>query len=227
MSASESSSASSRVAADNAERALGRYVAFGLPVVAAFAAAGAWAYAGPGPAMLVLAASALLGTIALLWSSVRTLSGDAPLPEDLEALAARRHGVDNLAEQKGTVLRALKDLDHEHEVGKIDDADYETLRGEYRARAKEILRQMDASVEPLRPRAEQIARAYLEKRGLGAAAEASKADEKSDVAADAPAAADKPSCAKCSTVNDADAAFCKKCGTPLRRESEANDDASS
>src|SRR6202011_3280090 len=74
---------SGRAAADSAERALGRYVAVGLPAAAVLGAAGLWAYAGPGPGVLVLAAGALLGTIALLWSSVRTLSGDAPLPEDL------------------------------------------------------------------------------------------------------------------------------------------------
>jgi hypothetical protein len=69
-----------------------------------------------GSALLVQASGTLLGCIALLWASVRTLTGDAPLPVDLEALAARRHGVDDLGEQKTRVLRALKDLDRPEHV---------------------------------------------------------------------------------------------------------------
>src|SRR5579863_5004305 len=74
---------------DEAERSLGRAVSLGLPVLCVVAAVAVGLLASLGSALLVLASGALLGTIALLWASVRTLSGDAPLPADLEALAAQ------------------------------------------------------------------------------------------------------------------------------------------
>jgi hypothetical protein len=191
--------------ADEAERALGRVVSLGLPLVAVVAAVVVGVVASVGSALLVLASGALLGTIALLWASVRTLSGDAPLPVDLEALAARRHGVDDLGEQKNRVLRALKDLESEHALGKIDDADYGSFVARYRDEAKTVMRQMDLEVAPLREQAEQIARDYLEKRNLeGTVPESAQPRD------------DRPTCASCDTSNEPDAAFCKKCGAPLR-----------
>jgi hypothetical protein len=193
--------------ADDAERSLGRAVSLGLPLVAVVGAVGVGLVAGVGSALLILASGALLGTIALLWASVRTLSGDAPLPIDLEALAARRHGVDDLAEQKNRVLRALKDLESEHALGKIDDADYGSFVARYRDEAKTVMRQMDLEVAPLREQAERIARDYLDKRSLLV---------EGGVAESTPASDARPTCGSCGTSNEPDAAFCKKCGTSMR-----------
>ena len=191
---------------DEAERSLGRAVSLGLPLVAVVAALGTGVVASLGSALLVLASGALLGTIALLWASLRTLSGDAPLPVDLEALAARRHGVDDLAEQKNRVLRALKDLESEHALGKIDDADYGSFVARYRDDAKTVMRQMDLEIAPLREQAERIAAEYLEKRTLG----------DGEVIESTPAPNARPTCAACGTSNEIDAAFCKKCGSTMR-----------
>jgi hypothetical protein len=192
--------------ADDAERSLGRAVSLGLPVVALVAALVVGLVASVGSALLILASGALLGTIALLWASVRTLSGDAPLPIDLEALAARRHGVDDLGEQKNRVLRALKDLESEHALGKIDDTDYGSFVARYRDEAKTVMRQMDLEVAPLREQAERIAQDYLEKRSL----------LDGGITESAPASDARPTCASCATSNEPDAAFCKKCGTSMR-----------
>jgi hypothetical protein len=167
-----------------------------------------------GSALLVLASGALLGTIALLWASVRTLSGDAPLPVDLEALAARRHTVDDLGEQKTRVLRALKDLETEHALGKIDDADYGSIVARYRDEAKTVMRQMDLEVAPLREEAERLAREYLQKKG--AAAVEPVAPNTASPPVDA-----RPSCPSCKTSNDPDAAFCKKCGSAMKDAANA------
>jgi hypothetical protein len=190
---------------DEAERALGRVVSLGLPLVAVVAAVVVGIVSSVGSALLVLASGALLGTIALLWASVRTLSGDAPLPVDLEALAARRHGVDDLGEQKNRVLRALKDLESEHALGKIDDADYGSFVARYRDEAKTVMRQMDLEVAPLREQAERIAREYLEKRSL----------VDSPAPESGPVIDARPTCGACGTSNEPDAAFCKKCGSTL------------
>jgi ribosomal protein L40E len=214
---------------DRTERELGRAVALGLPVVTVGTAIAIGFMSSLGPAILILAAGVLLGTIALLWASVRTLSGDAPLPEDLEAFAARRHSVDAVAERKSTVLRAIKDLEHEHFVGKIDDADYEQISNDYRSQAKDLMREMDADVEPLRARAEELARSYLKKQGLDEAASPKVDDESEEPVARAESEPQAPSrieCAECSVSNEPDATFCKKCGAALSRGNEEESDAS-
>jgi hypothetical protein len=205
---------------DEAERTLGRGVALGMPLVFGAAAIGIGAFVGLGSGLLVLAAGALLGTIALLWTSVRTLSGDAPLPGDMEAIAAQAHGTDALAEKKQRVLRALKDLESEHALGKIDDADYAAFTSRYREEAKEVMREMDLQVAPAREEAERLAREHLARKGLG---QEPPTDEAPTDEAPAAARPERAACAGCGTSNEADAAFCKKCGAAMKKAPEAQD----
>ncbi len=216
------------------ERALGRNVAIGLPAGTVLIALGVGFAFGIGPAILVLAGGALLGAIVLFWASLRTLGGDAPLPTALEELgSARRH--DDLSEKKERVLRSLKDLENERAVGKLEEDDYLEVSARYRDEAKAILRQQDDEVAPYRKRAEEIAAAYLKKRGLGVA-KADATEEKADAdgkvasteepaATSAPKAMAKPTCPSCGTANDVDATFCKKCATRLTQE-EADEEVS-
>jgi hypothetical protein len=201
-------------AGEAAERAVGRAVAIGLPAVTVVAAIVVGAIASVGSGLLVVASGALLGTIALLWASVRTLSGDAPLPADLEALAGRVHDVDALAEQKRRVLRALKDIESEHAIGKLDDADYEAIAQQYRQEAKALMREMDENVAPALAEAEKIAREYLASQGLGG----TKNGANAGVAVAAPK---RIECTGCGVSNEPDAAFCKKCGAGLGASEKA------
>ena len=203
---------------DESERSLGRMVALGLPVACLGGALAAGVMAGVGSAIMVLAAGALVGTIALLWASLRTLSGDAPLTLDLEALAARRLGVDSLAEQKRRVLRSLKDLESEHALGKIDDADYRSFVSRYRDEAKVVMRRMDLEVEPKRKEAERVAQDYLRRQGL-ATGEAEPTEEPPTPER----SEQRLACAACKTSNEVDATFCKKCGARLAKEAESPD----
>jgi hypothetical protein len=218
--------------AADAERALARMFAVGIPVVTLVAAIGVGAWLSVGPAILVVAAGTLLGVIALIWASLRTLSGDAPLPEGMEGIA-RRALVSSAGEQKRRVLRALKDLELEHSIGKIDDADFAQVSARYRDEAKALMREADIAIDPLREKAEALARAHLVKKGLAKGAASASATEETDVEATggddaAPAReseapkAKRPECPKCSTSNEPDAVFCKKCGTSLTA-SEASD----
>lgn len=193
---------------DDVERALARVFAIGLPLASVIAAAAVGAVAGVGSALLVFAAGALIAAIALFWASVRTLSGDAPLPAGFETLSADRHGVDSLAEEKLRLLRALKDLENEHELGKIDDADYQTLVADYREQAKAVLRSMDVEVAPFREEAERLARDYLKNRSVRSP------DEPSVVAPLSKGA--RVTCGVCGASNEPDAAFCKQCGGPVK-----------
>jgi hypothetical protein len=56
-----------------------------------------------------------------------------------------------LEEERAFLLRSLDDLDREHDVGDIDDTDYEALRDSYTARAAAVLRAIE-SEQAARPR---------------------------------------------------------------------------
>ncbi len=223
----------------DAERRLGRLASRVLPPVVVISALAVALTVSIAPALLVLIGGALIGTIALFWASLRTLGGDAPLAEDFEALTVRVDNRSALDARKRSALRALKDIQHEHAIGKIDDADFEVLSAKYRTEAKDLLRELDLEIEPFRDQAEALARKHLEKAGLGATANAAKdetagnaskpekvaGDAKKEMATDDGAAthgADAPACATCGTRNDSDADFCKKCGKRLKEEKAAS-----
>jgi hypothetical protein len=109
----------------------------------------------------VLTAAALVAALAALWWSVRsTLGGAEEAALDLGEDSSERTA---LLETKRSLLRALKDLEHERQVGKLDEVDYQRLSETYRARAKEVLAQLDQDLGP-----------YLEKaRALTGVAEVS------------------------------------------------------
>jgi hypothetical protein len=219
---------------DDTERALARMVSLAIPLIGGGTAVVMLALGRLGPAILVLAGTALVATIGFLWASLRTLSGEAPLPEGVadHVLFTRIPA----PERKRETLRALKDLEFEHSIGKIDEADYLTLSTKYRNTAKALMREMDEGLLPRRKRAERLIESYLAKRDLGASAEAAKsareegddAPEESapgaeghDGAPDDRKSAPSPrvACAKCGVSNEPDASFCKKCGAPLASDS--------
>jgi hypothetical protein len=185
-------------------------LALSIPLASVIGAIVAGALSGAASALLILAAGALLGAIALFWASVRTLSGDSPLPRDFATLGAERHGRGALVEEKRRVLRALKDLEQEHELGKIDETDYRSLVATYREQAKVVMRKLDVQVAPFREQAERMASEHLKKQGLPAVAE--RREETS-----APEEGRIP-CRACQASNEADAAFCKQCGAAMGRE---------
>jgi len=189
--------------------ALLRSLVWVLPVGSIAAALGMAVVYGVGTGLLTLAGGVLLIVISILWASVRTLSGDAPITLE-EAIAL---GAPTAAEeQKRAVLQALKDLEFERSVGKIAEADYEELVARYRAEAKRLLRAVDENLAPLR---EQAAAYVAEQIGAARPTLRSKPAKKPD----------DPVCPSCQTANDADAAFCKKCGHKLGDKSKDARDA--
>jgi hypothetical protein len=102
---------------------------------------------GRGPFFLGLAAAALTGAIWVLWKSIQNLTGEAELTLE-EAMSL---GAPNAEEErKVAVLRALKDLEYERTVGKIDDQDFLELSAKYRAEARVLLQLVDDKLEPAR-----------------------------------------------------------------------------
>lgn len=153
--------------------------------------------AGTSAALLALVTGGLLGAILLVWHSLRTLAGDAQVDPSLDLVVSGPAAVE-LRERKQRALRALKDLEQEHSVGKIDDDDFAALDGEYRARAKDVIREIDTTLEPFRAKAEALARSHRERLEKAATKKT-------------PAHA----CSECGAKNDEDATFCKKCGVKL------------
>jgi hypothetical protein len=135
------------------ERKLTSYAKVGIPVATFLGMIVAGVISGPPLAVLVLASGALIGVITALWASLRALLGETPLTgADAYALAAPRAE----EEQKRAVLRALKDLEFERSVGKIDEHDYRELVEHYRTEAKRLLRMLDDEAVPRRAQAEEL-----------------------------------------------------------------------
>src|SRR5215471_17278874 len=139
-----------RAAAEQWARRASRALPWALPLAAVVLSVGAGLIFDTGIALLVLACSVLLGVIAILWASVRTLTGDAPITLEEAVMLGATSAAE---EQKRAVLQALKDLEYERSVGKVSDADYDELLRRYRAEAKRLLRAVDEDLAPLRAKA--------------------------------------------------------------------------
>lgn len=196
------------------EARIARSVAIGLPVVTVLAALAVGFGMGPATSLLVAAAGLLLGVIAILWASIRILSGDAPLPPDLEELDMRAQGNDPLVSRKKMLLRALKDLENERAIGKLEAEDFEPIAAQYRAELKTVLTKIDESLAPTRALAEEAAKKYLARAKLEAkrTPERDSEDESTPDVAEVPA---RVTCPKCDAKNEPDAKFCKECATKL------------
>jgi hypothetical protein len=106
-----------------------------------------------------------------------------------------------LEREKTLVLRSIKELEFDRAMGKLSAKDFDEMAGRLRARAISLLKQLDAGGSGYRDLIERELNARLQK---GRAPATSVAPE---VVA--------PTCVACATVNDVDAAFCKRCGTAL------------
>jgi hypothetical protein len=180
-------------------------VAAVLPVVTVVTAVVVGVVFGVELSLLVIAAGALAGVIALLWASVQSLTGESPLTLE-EAMTLGAPSVEE--EQKRSVLRALKDLEFERGVGKISEEDYVELSARYRAEAKRLMQILDAGAEPERVRAEKALRERIAKTAEIEAKAAEKAAAEAADASDADAStapSSEPSAASSGETGDADA----------------------
>jgi hypothetical protein len=105
-------------------------------------------------AFIVLSGGGLLFAISFLWAALRSLFGGTNDAQVTESVATqKRH---ELLDEKETALKSLKDLEFEHEVGKLSDEDFLRLQAEFRTRAKHILRELDDDLREHRAKAEEL-----------------------------------------------------------------------
>ena len=114
-----------------------------------------------------------------------------------------------LEREKLLVLRSIKELEFDRAMGKVSAKDFDEMSGRLRARAISLMRQLDTE-GGYRELIERELQARLNSAG-GRARRERTARPAPAVAPDAKAAG---VCA-CGTANDADAAFCKRCGAQL------------
>jgi hypothetical protein len=136
-----------------------------------------------------LAAIAVYRTLAPLVSSHADLDRQ-PLSERLRL---------DLEREKALTLRSIKELEFDRAMGKVSPQDFDDMAGRLRARALGIMRQL-----------EEGSRVYR------AAIEQELAQRVRPV--EPPEGASRPGRSHfcpCGTRNDADARFCKSCGTKL------------
>jgi hypothetical protein len=110
-----------------------------------------------------------------------------------------------LEREKMLVLRTIKELEFDRSMGKLSQNDFDEMSGRLRARAVSLMKQLDldaagykAAIE--KELAERVRRSRGSQGSKVPGFQGSKVQE---------------TCG-CGTGNDADALFCKKCGTRLR-----------
>lgn len=108
-----------------------------------------------------------------------------------------------LEREKALVLRTIKELEFDHSMGKVSQPDFEQLSARLRGRAIGLIQQLDRGEYRA-----QIERELAQRIGARAGA----AD---DAAHQSEAESGAAVCPSCHTENDADARFCKQCGTRI------------
>jgi hypothetical protein len=145
-----------------------------------------------------LAAAGFYRTLAPLGAPDATMFAE-PLSERERAALQR---------EKMLVLRSIKELEFDRSMGKLSQKDFDEMSERLRARAMTLMKQLDEGAGGYRELIERELRARLGRGGSGAAGTAA-------VAENAEAATVTGTCATCGTLNDEDAAFCKRCGGKL------------
>lgn len=166
-----------RIEEAESERRLAKLIAITLPLATVGGALAVGVSSGIATGLLVLAGGVVLGAVAAAWASVRTLTGDAPLPHSLEAAEIRLGASDSRVARRTMLLRALKDLESERAIGKLSEDDFESVAPRYRDELKTLLKEIDAELSPHRPKAEALAAAHMRKVGLAERATATPEGE--------------------------------------------------
>lgn len=165
-----------------------------------------------------LAGAMILLGLAALWQSLRSAFGGGPaVGGDANAGLPER---DALLAEKRLLLRTIKDIQFERDLGKISAEDFERLDKAYRRRAKTVLALLETDIEPYLVRAErEIAEAMGVDEDQGPYRHGGPVSRQKKKGARAKASATKRAatltCPACGARNDHDARHCKACATRI------------
>jgi hypothetical protein len=159
---------------------------------------------GP-PLVLIALGGMTLGFAArALWRVLDPLTRAEAASRASAELQPRR--ARELEREKQLVLKAIKEVELDFQMRKVAERDYKEMVERYRARALRLMSEIEAG-DDFRSLIERELKIRLD---LPVAAPPAKAAAQAE-----PPAAAGPRCGSCQAVNDADAQFCKKCGTRL------------
>jgi len=139
----------------------------------------------------VILLTVLMGTIALAGLAMLRAVRPFFTADERTVMIGERTRV-ALEREKVLALRAIKELEFDHAMGKIAADDFTEMSARLRSRALRIMKQLDAGTG-FRDQIEHD----LKKRLASSATPTTK------------------TCTSCSTPNDPDARFCKSCGAKL------------
>lgn len=127
--------------------------------------------------------------------------------------------IERLVARKSVLMQSLRDIEFDHETGKLSDRDYERLKKKYERRAVRVMRDLN-DLRGDADRDEEIDSA-LEGRLE------EKADRPTEPAADRRDDSAEIDCPECGKALEPEARFCSQCGTPLddTTEGETTTDA--
>lgn len=173
---------------------------------------------------LAAAAAALVYALGQLYAMVWALSRPDRVAQVGQALGSFTQA--ELRDEKRRLLRAIKELEFDHGMGKLSQGDFEAVIATYRLRAIEVMRALEGGAT-LHPELARLLAEREAKRG-GAPADVIPASPASAIvtppASEGEAAPVSPLdattrlCGACGTSNDVDARFCKHCGAAVMKK---------
>jgi hypothetical protein len=126
-----------------------------------------------------------------------------------EPLSIRARQV--LEREKMLAMRAIKDLEFDRSMGKLSQADFDEMAGRLRARAMSLLKQLDEDGSGYRSLIEREIRERVTSSPTVVVPPVTPVTPTTP----AEAVPGIEGACTCGTINDADAVFCKRCGSRL------------
>jgi hypothetical protein len=160
-----------------------------------------------------------------IWALFKVVSPFLEDREDqlrFELLDEELGQIEELVARKSVLLQTLRDIEFDHETGKLDDADYERLRAKHEKRAVDVMRRLQElrGDEDLDEEIDSEIEQRLQSRVDPEPETSEPTDKQPDVAEDAESAdsLEPIACPACERELAADASFCSGCGIELLDE---------
>lgn len=161
---------------------------------------------------LAAAAATLVYALGQLYAMVWALSRPERIAQVGQAAGSFTQG--ELRDEKRRLLRAIKELEFDHGMGKLSTGDFETVIATYRLRAIEVMRALEggASLHP------ELARLLAERERPAPVVDVAALSAVPSPVLLAPLDETTKLCNGCGRSNDPDARFCKHCGVALKQD---------